>query len=48
MNSGIYAIVNKNNKKRYIGSTCNLTKRWIQHKYQLNKNIHFNVVYTRV
>jgi group I intron endonuclease len=42
MNSGIYAIRNIVNGKRYIGSTNKLSIRWGQHKYELKKNNHFN------
>lgn len=42
MNAGIYAIKNVINEKRYIGSTSKLSKRWSQHKRELNRNVHFN------
>lgn len=38
--SGIYAIVNRLNGNRYIGSTSDITQRWRQHRHRLNKNHH--------
>ena len=40
--SGIYAIVNLVNKKVYIGSSTNISKRWRQHKNELRIGIHSN------
>lgn len=40
--SGIYKIRNKINEKYYIGSSNNIQRRWKQHIYSLNKNIHRN------
>jgi predicted GIY-YIG superfamily endonuclease len=40
--SGIYAIVNTLNNKKYIGSSENLRKRYRQHFNNLNKNKHVN------
>ena len=40
--SGIYAIENTINKKRYYGSTKDKRERWSQHRRQLNKGIHHN------
>ena len=40
--SGIYAIVNTLNNKKYIGSSENLRKRYRQHFNNLNKNKHAN------
>jgi group I intron endonuclease len=42
MNSGIYAIENILNKKKYVGSAKNFKKRWYVHKYKLNHNTHDN------
>ena len=42
--SGIYAIINTVNGKRYIGSAVNLRKRKAQHKLNLNKGIHQNII----
>jgi group I intron endonuclease len=42
MNTGVYAIRNVVNNKRYVGSTGKLNVRWIQHKYELNRQHHFN------
>ena len=40
---GIYQILNKNNEKRYIGSTSDsFRKRWNLHKYHLRNNKHKN------
>ena len=38
----IYKITNIVNNKIYIGSSVNYRKRWHDHVYQLNKNIHSN------
>lgn len=40
MNSGIYAIVNKLNGNRYIGSSENIKKRWANHIKRLKNNNH--------
>lgn len=40
--SGIYAIVNIFNDKRYVGSAIDLRKRWEFHKWQLNCDKHNN------
>ena len=37
---GIYAIVNKINGHRYIGSAVNMAARWRVHTYHLRKNNH--------
>lgn len=42
MKTGIYVIENLLDKKKYIGSAKNIDKRWYQHKYTLNKNMHDN------
>lgn len=42
MNSGIYAIRNTINNKRYIGSTLGLHKRYSQHQRDLKRGKHFN------
>lgn len=39
---GIYKIVNKINNKVYIGSATDIKKRWRDHKWYLNHNIHHN------
>lgn len=39
---GIYAIRNKVNGKRYIGSTNNFRRRWGMHEYALKKGNHYN------
>jgi len=38
--SGIYAIVNLVNGKRYVGSSANLRKRWWQHRARLRVGNH--------
>jgi group I intron endonuclease len=40
--SGIYRIVNKQNGKFYVGSSCDIRDRFYNHKSQLNRNIHDN------
>lgn len=40
MQTGIYCIVNKQNGKKYIGSTLSFNIRWRDHKALLNKNKH--------
>lgn len=40
--SGIYCIKNIINNRVYIGSSCNLYKRFNAHYNELNKNIHVN------
>lgn len=39
---GIYCIENVRNKKKYIGLSTNIYKRWIQHRADLNNNHHIN------
>lgn len=43
MNSGIYALVNKRNGKKYIGRSVNLHKRKTTHLWLLENNKHFNI-----
>ena len=38
MTTGIYTIINKNNNKRYIGSSNNIEKRLKYHKSLLKNN----------
>lgn len=40
--SGIYKIENLINGSIYIGRSCNILKRWHNHKSKLKKNIHNN------
>ena len=40
--SGVYCILNKNNNKRYIGSSVNTRSRLLQHRSQLKRNVHYN------
>lgn len=40
--SGVYGIRNIKNGKIYIGQSYNIHKRWCEHKYDLNNNIHHN------
>jgi group I intron endonuclease len=45
--SGVYKITNKVNKKYYIGSTCDLYKRYKDHRNALVSNRHHNKQLTR-
>ena len=36
--SGVYKITNKINEHSYIGSSIDIYKRWITHKWYLNRN----------
>lgn len=40
MASGIYAITNETSGKKYVGASKDIHKRWIFHKWQLNKGLH--------
>jgi group I intron endonuclease len=40
MNTGIYIIQNKKNKKLYVGSAVDVKKRWHNHKSDLRNNKH--------
>ena len=42
MKIGIYKILNTVNNKVYVGSATNIEKRWRDHKWHLNRNIHHN------
>jgi group I intron endonuclease len=42
MKTGVYKILNKVNNKVYIGSATFIEKRWRDHKWYLNHNIHHN------
>ena len=39
---GIYAIINKRNNKKYIGESMDISRRWEEHKRDLNLNCHHN------
>ena len=39
---GIYCIENINTHKKYIGQSQNIHKRWLDHKWALNNNVHDN------
>lgn len=39
---GIYCIENIDTHKKYIGQSKNIYKRWVDHKWALNNNIHDN------
>ena len=43
MISGIYAIINKVNNSKYIGSSINIKERWRLHIHRLKNNIHHNI-----
>lgn len=40
---GIYCIENTINHKKYIGQSVDISTRWSNHRYKLNKNIHNNL-----
>lgn len=40
--SGIYKIVNKIDGKYYVGSSCDIQRRWKTHIYYLTRNRHIN------
>ena len=40
--SGIYKIVNKIDGKYYVGSSCDIHRRWKTHIYYLTRNRHIN------
>jgi hypothetical protein len=40
----VYAITNKVNGNRYIGSTITPSRRWVKHRYLLRKNAHHSFV----
>jgi predicted GIY-YIG superfamily endonuclease len=44
---GIYYIINKINKKTYIGSSCDIKRRWRHHRQNLNQGIHHCVYLQR-
>lgn len=39
---GIYCIENLINNKKYIGQSIYIHRRWYEHKYELNNNMHDN------
>ena len=45
--TGIYAIKNKVNGKLYIGSSEQIERRFTDHKYLLNKEIHHSISFQR-
>lgn len=42
MPSGIYQIKNIANNKIYIGSSYRVERRWLEHRYELRRNNHYN------
>lgn len=40
--SGVYLIFNRANKKKYVGSSINVYRRFKEHKTGLSKNKHNN------
>lgn len=47
MTAGIYKIINKINKKYYVGSSQNIEHRWIIHRSHLNTQEHINIFLQR-
>ena len=45
--SGVYKITNKINEHSYIGSSIDIYKRWITHKWYLNRNKSHNIAFQR-
>jgi group I intron endonuclease len=43
MTSGVYAIVNKTNGKRYIGSSIDIPARWRSHAHKLRRGKHHSL-----
>lgn len=41
--AGVYEIKNILNNKRYVGSSCNIFKRWNEHRRDLNNNKHHSI-----
>ena len=39
---GVYCIENTDTHKKYIGQSKNIQKRWTEHKWSLNNNVHDN------
>lgn len=39
---GIYCITNTINNKKYIGQSIHIHRRWSEHKYELNNDMHEN------
>lgn len=39
---GVYSITNKINSKKYIGSSKDIYRRWLEHTNLLNKGKHEN------
>lgn len=42
MGCGIYCIRNTVNRKVYVGSTVDLSRRWLRHRRELRRGIHSN------
>lgn len=47
MTSGIYKIINKIDNRYYLGSSQNIERRWIRHKYDLKRQKHNNIFLQR-
>lgn len=45
--SGVYKITNKINEHSYIGSSIDIYKRWVTHKWYLNRNKSHNIAFQR-
>lgn len=44
---GIYRIINKANKRFYVGSSVDIGARWRRHRYDLNNGVHHNIYLQR-
>jgi group I intron endonuclease len=47
MVSGVYQIIHKISKKSYIGSACAISRRWLEHKYDLSHNKSSSILFQR-
>jgi group I intron endonuclease len=42
--SGVYAIVNRSEDRRYIGSSVDIPRRWCEHRTRLQRGLHTNKI----
>lgn len=47
MTAGIYKIINRIDNRYYLGSSKNIERRWIRHKYDLKRQKHNNIFLQR-